>query len=1191
LVDHGDACLALATVLGVAGDTAGARAAAERAVALYELKGAAALAEQAGRIVGERQAPPARPEAPSVEIDNACLRVGSQVVAAVNREAWDEVAQLFAPHVALENRRKIVGFPRIDLPSGQWPHDMRRYFQTGLVRYRFAALAVRGERLALVRMDVGTADLSSGAPEDEMLQVIGLDAEGVIALQVSFDVEDRDAAMTELDAAHARLGEQHRSALRLENAASRADAQFNTLFTERRWEDIGCLLTANVRVEDRRRGLRRESNDRATLVAEAQAAAALGVTSMASEVIAIRAQRLALVRTRFETAGPDAFFAELFRIVEVDDDGLIVAAIMFDPDDIDAAIAELDARYLAGEAAAHAHTWSVIASGFAALNRREIPATSRDWVNIDHRRSTSFEPGDLPAYIRSLWEVASDVTVYIQTVHRLSDFGALVSSVTRGSADEGFDAEWRELNLLTRDGELVSRIEFFDEADLNAALAKFDEVSRPAKKLENTASNAGERFLAYFASRDWDAMAEMLADDYSSDDRRRVVSAGVRQGRDAEILNMRAIEDLWITNVMATVIAIRGGHLTLMRTRYSGRDQGPEVYLTEILGVIEINTDDRISSLVVFDPDDLDAAFEELDTRYLAGEAAPYAHTWSLIARASAAFNRHVMPPTTPDWINIDHRKVTAFAPGDMTPYMRATMDVAPDIKFYIEAVHRLSNLGAVFTQPGRGISHEGFEAEWRDIILMSIEGDQFNRCEIFDEADVDAAIARFDELSRPAPQLENAASRVYERSQTYFTAGDWDALAAALADKCYTDDRRRVVGAGVRHGPDAAIEDSRAIADVGLTNMSTTVIATRGQRLALTRAHYSGTEPGPEAFHAESLGVVEIDADHRIAAVVVFELDDIDAAFEELDARYLAGEAADHAQTWSVITRAFAAVNRHEVPPTAPDWVDIDHRRGAPFGHGDLAAIIATSRDITPDLSNHVECVHLLNDFGALFTQISYGSSYEGFGAEWRMLNLVTIEGDLMNRCELFDEADGDSAFARFEELQPRTPRLENAASQVVERIWACFMAREWHAIARLLAQNVAADDRRRVVNSGALDGRDSVIAAISALAEVGVKHVVSEVIAIRGEHLVLSRTRSAGSERPEAFHVDALDIVEIDAHERIASHVAFDVDDIDAALEELDARYLAGEAAPHAHTWSVIARGLAAFNRRELPGFTPDS
>ena len=59
LVDHGDACLALATVLDTAGDTAGARAAAERAVGLYELKGAAALAEKARSILGERDLPTA----------------------------------------------------------------------------------------------------------------------------------------------------------------------------------------------------------------------------------------------------------------------------------------------------------------------------------------------------------------------------------------------------------------------------------------------------------------------------------------------------------------------------------------------------------------------------------------------------------------------------------------------------------------------------------------------------------------------------------------------------------------------------------------------------------------------------------------------------------------------------------------------------------------------------------------------------------------------------------------------------------------------------------------------------------------------------------------------------------------------------------------------------------------------------
>ena len=49
-------------------------------------------------------------------------------------------------------------------------------------------------------------------------------------------------------------------------------------------------------------------------------------------------------------------------------------------------------------------------------------------------------------------------------------------------------------------------------------------------------------------------------------------------------------------------------------------------------------------------------------------------------------------------------------------------------------------------------------------IDLLTVEGDLINRCELFDEADLDAALATFDELSRPAPRLENAASRVTER-------------------------------------------------------------------------------------------------------------------------------------------------------------------------------------------------------------------------------------------------------------------------------------------------------------------------------------------------------------------------------------------------------------------------------------------
>ena len=68
----------------------------------------------------------------------------------------------------------------------------------------------------------------------------------------------------------------------------------------------------------------------------------------------------------------------------------------------------------------------------------------------------------------------------------------------------------------------------------------------------------------------------------------------------------------------------------------------------------------------------------------------------------------------------------------------------------YVEAVHRLNDLGAVVTYAAHGTSREGFDAEWREIDVLTVDGDLINRCEIFDEADLDAALARFDQ-TQPA--------------------------------------------------------------------------------------------------------------------------------------------------------------------------------------------------------------------------------------------------------------------------------------------------------------------------------------------------------------------------------------------------------------------------------------------------------
>src|SRR5215207_8465334 len=47
-----------------------------------------------------------------------------------------------------------------------------------------------------------------------------------------------------------------------------------------------------------------------------------------------------------------------------------------------------------------------------------------------------------------------------------------------------------------------------------------------------------------------------------------------------------------------------------------------------------------------------------------------------------------------------------------------------------------------------------------------------------------------------------------------------------------------------------------------------------------------------------------------------------------------------------------------------------------------------------------------------------------------------------------------------------------------------------------------------------------------------------------------------TTGAQRPEAFRSELLCIIEIDADERVVARVSFNVEDIDAAFEELDAR-----------------------------------
>ena len=119
-----------------------------------------------------------------------------------------------------------------------------------------------------------------------------------------------------------------------------------------------------------------------------------------------------------------------------------------------------------------------------------------------------------------------------------------------------------------------------------------------------------------------------------------------------------------------------------------------------------------------------------------------------------------------------------------------------------------------------------------------------------------------------------------------------------------------------------------RAVADVGITNVTSTVIATRGERLALMRLRFSGRDQGPEAFPPRCSASSRSTPTTESSATVTFDLDDIDAAFAELDARYLAGEAAAYAHTWSVIA---GGLRRAQPARTTADHAGLGQHRPPP--------------------------------------------------------------------------------------------------------------------------------------------------------------------------------------------------------------------------------------------------------------------
>ena len=187
-----------------------------------------------------------------------------------------------------------------------------------------------------------------------------------------------------------------------------------------------------------------------------------------------------------------------------------------------------------------------------------------------------------------------------------------------------------------------------------------------------------------------------------------------------------------------------------------------------------------------------------------------------------------------------------------------------------------------------------------------------------------------------------------------------------------------------------------------------------------------------------------------------------------------------------------------------------------------------------------------------------------------------------------MFDENDFDAALACLDELgaaepaDPRHPYAKNTATQVMHRFREAFARTDIDALEDFFADGYERFDRRTVVSGADVHGRAAMRESTLALFDVGIRSVTGTDLAVRGERLALSRAAFVSGDDIE---IGFLAVTEIDANDRLLHQTFFDPDALVDALDELDARYLAGPG-PHGEETNAVARALNAGDWDALRG-----
>ncbi len=599
-------------------------------------------------------------------------------------------------------------------------------------------------------------------------------------------------------------------------------------------------------------------------------------------------------------------------------------------------------------------------------------AYARDLTLADHRVLATWSCAsrdELANHFGHQLELVDNFTGRIDDVLALGPAMLLAHVTYHGiGRDSGGPFENR-ICVLYRFGDdgRVAAIDCYEAEREADALARFDELTadsserhatdRPSRRTvrANAATRISEGFLRTINARDAAALEDLLAEDLR-----------VRAPPDGASYAGARVHGHVARRLQGEAPRVRAGGAREPRRSHGGtpppchcrrcarlqrwRTSGGRSSTRS--SCVEADAFGKCRRMDLYAPEKLGDAIVRLYEGYAAGLPQGAARTRAAgIAASMMTYNGaidldRVAAVTDPSSSNVDHRVFgtwTMAGADEVLRHYRQQLELAPDFSARSDDVLALAPDAVLLRMTFYGTARDSggaFENPLLQLWTFGADG-RVLHTESFEIGQESEALARFDALAggpregdaRPSPAdrgFSNAASRLNERFARAWAERDWNTVSGAYVAGHHVDDRRRLMQMRLPDGDARAA--LRFLFDVPGSRWVVTPLATRGEHLVVSRYVFEGTagaDAGPIAI--DYLALDQTDADGRFIETVLFDPDDLDAAYAELDRRYGAGDGR-HDATWQQALRLSVALPHGDIDACramlAPGFRVRDHRK-----------------------------------------------------------------------------------------------------------------------------------------------------------------------------------------------------------------------------------------------------------------------